>query len=124
MAKILIVEDQPLIAKICESIAEKSGHESVVVDTIDGVKALASAIERGEFGAVILDKNLKGGEKCFPEVAEWLRDQDPGLQIALNSAGSNGKEKDETEELSQRINATNVAKDPGKMSAFIQSLSS
>ena len=124
MAKILVVEDFPDLVKLYKIVIEKNGHECVVVDTVDGVRELAGAIARREFSAVILDNNLKGGEKCFPEVAEWLRDQDPGLQIALNSAGSNAKEEEEVEELSKRINATNVAKDSGKMCAFIRLLSS
>jgi DNA-binding response OmpR family regulator len=83
--RILIVEDEPLIAMMLEDFLEAGGMAVAgVSDTVQS--ALAVAGEGGVDGA-ILDVNLSGGEKSWP-VAQALADQ--GIPFLFATGGGDG----------------------------------
>lgn len=69
LQRILIVEDEPLIAMMLEDFLDALGKTHVA--TCDGVTAAIAAIEAEHPDAAILDVNLSGGEKSWP-VADAL----------------------------------------------------
>ena len=80
--RILIVEDEPLIAMLLEDFLEALGK--IHVATCDSVTAALAAIEVERPDAVILDVNLSGGEKSWP-VADALAAQN--IPFVLSSGG-------------------------------------
>ncbi len=62
--RILLVEDEPLIAMMLEDFVDVLGHR--VVGTADCVAVALNIIESGGIDAAILDVNLRGGEKSWP----------------------------------------------------------
>lgn len=62
--RILIVEDEPLIAMMLEDLVEMLGKS--VAGSADSVAAAMIAIEAGGVEAAILDLNLRGGERSTP----------------------------------------------------------
>ena len=62
--RILIVEDEPLIAMMLEDFVDMLGKS--VAGTADSVATAMEAIEDGRVEAAILDLNLRGGEKSTP----------------------------------------------------------
>lgn len=57
MARILVVEDDPVVARVTELILQRAGHHPVLVrDFLSGMSALDDPVD-----AVILDLNLPGG---------------------------------------------------------------
>ena len=69
--KILVVEDEPLIAMMLEDFLESLGHS--VTATCESVQDAMAEANKGGFDLAILDVNLKG-ESVWP-VAERLREQ-------------------------------------------------
>lgn len=67
--RILIVEDEPLIALMLEDYLDELGRE--VAGIADSVVEALRLIEEGGVDAAILDVNLRGGEKSWP-VADVL----------------------------------------------------
>ena len=67
--RILLVEDEPLIAMMLEDFLDVLGKQ--VAGTADTVAGALAAIEGEAPHAAILDLNLRGGEKSTP-VAEAL----------------------------------------------------
>ena len=80
--RILIVEDEPLIAMMLEDFLEALGKQ--LVGTCDTVQAALATIEDENPDAVILDINLSGGEKAWP-VADALAAK--GTPFILSSGG-------------------------------------
>ncbi|WP_265570614.1 response regulator [Sphingomicrobium nitratireducens] len=80
-SRILIVEDEPLIAMMLEDFLDTLGHE--VVATCESVEEGLAAVERGGIDAAILDVNLRG-ESVWP-VARKL--QEAGVPFILASGG-------------------------------------
>ena len=62
--RILVVEDEPLIAMMLEDFLEVL--EKHIVGTADSVASALALIDAGEIDAAILDVNLRGGEKSGP----------------------------------------------------------
>ena len=62
--RILIVEDEPLIAMMLEDFVEMVGKS--VAGVADSVATALTTIEAGGVEAAILDLNLRGGEKSTP----------------------------------------------------------
>lgn len=79
--KVLIVEDEPLIAMMLEDFLDAIDHQ--VAGSVDCVPDALSRIEEGGFDLAILDVNL-GGEPCWP-VADRLVEQ--GKPFILASGG-------------------------------------
>lgn len=69
LQRILIVEDEPLIAMMLEDFLEALGKTHVA--TCDSVESALAAIDVEHPDAAILDINLSGGEKSWP-VADAL----------------------------------------------------
>ena len=69
LQRILIVEDEPLIAMMLEDFLEALGKTHVA--TCDSVTSALAAIDVEHPDAAILDVNLSGGEKSWP-VADAL----------------------------------------------------
>lgn len=67
--RILIVEDEPLIAMVLEDYIENLGH--ILAGTADSVDSTLPIVAAGEFDAAILDVHLRGGEVSWP-VADAL----------------------------------------------------
>ncbi|MGN5373555.1 response regulator [Sphingomonas hankookensis] len=81
--RILVVEDEPLIAMMLEDFLEMLGR--TVAGTADSVAAAVAAIDRGGIDAAILDVHLRGGEKSWP-VADRLAAA--GIPFVLATGGS------------------------------------
>src|SRR5438445_436617 len=75
MARILVVDDEPLILKVVGRQLARHGHE--VVPAADGAEARARAAE-GRFEVALVDKNLPDTNGL--EVIRELRARDPEVQ--------------------------------------------
>ena len=62
--RILVVEDEPLIAMMLEDFLDVLGKE--FVGSADSVAAAMPLVQAGGIDAAILDVNLRGGEKSWP----------------------------------------------------------
>lgn len=82
-ARILVVEDEPLIAMMLEDFLDLLGR--TVTGTADNVGAALAAVDRGGIDAVILDVHLRAGEKSWP-VADRLAAA--GIPFVLATGGS------------------------------------
>jgi DNA-binding response OmpR family regulator len=82
-ARILLVEDEPLIAMMLEDFLDMLGR--TVAGTADSVAAAVSAIDQGGIDGAILDVHLRGGEKSWP-VADKLAAA--GIPFVLATGGS------------------------------------
>lgn len=80
--RILIVEDEPLIAMMLEDFIETLGHARA--GTADSVAMALPLVDQGGFDVAILDINLRGGELCWP-VADRLAER--GKHYLLASGG-------------------------------------
>ena len=80
--RILIVEDEPLIAMMLEDFLDALGKDCV--GTCDTVQSALATIADESPDAVILDINLSGGEKSWP-VADALAER--GIPFVLSSGG-------------------------------------
>jgi CheY-like chemotaxis protein len=83
--RVLIVEDEPLIAMMLEDFLESLGYD--IAGTADTVADALAIIERGELDAAISDVNLRGGEKSWP-IADALAAKN--IPFVLASGGSQG----------------------------------
>ena len=81
--RILVVEDEPLIAMMLEDFLDILGH--AVVGAADNVGDALTAIDARELDAAILDVNLRDGETCWP-VADKLVER--GIPFVLATGGS------------------------------------
>lgn len=83
--KILIAENSLGSQEILQRLF--LGHELIFVESIAELKEMGSKIAQGEFDAIILDDNLTDGS-CFRSgTAQWVREQNKSISIALNSSG-------------------------------------
>ncbi|TKD51102.1 response regulator [Sphingomonas baiyangensis] len=80
--RILIVEDEPLIAMMLEDFLDVLGKQ--VAGTAETVASALDCIEGGSIDAAILDVNLRGGEKSWP-VADALAQR--GIPFVLATGG-------------------------------------
>jgi CheY-like chemotaxis protein len=80
--RILIVEDEPLIAMMLEDFLDALGKAHVA--TCDSVTAALAVIDAERPDAAILDINLSGGEKSWP-VADALAARD--IPFVLSTGG-------------------------------------
>jgi len=69
--RILIVEDEPLIAMMLEDFIEALGHD--VAGTADSVEKGLAAVAKGGFDIAILDVNLRNSQPSWP-IADALDD--------------------------------------------------
>lgn len=81
-ARILLVEDEPLIAMMLEDFLDLLGHH--VAGSADTVAGALPLVATGGFDAAILDVNLKGGEPSWP-IADALTDA--GIPFVLATGG-------------------------------------
>ena len=82
--RILIVEDEPLIAMMLEDFLDVLGKE--LAGTADSVASALPLVADGGIDAAILDVNLRGGEKIWP-VADALAAA--GVPFVLATGGGN-----------------------------------
>src|SRR5437764_10549438 len=68
VARVLIVEDEPLLAMMLEDMVLQLGHS--VAEILDNLASATAAVENSHFDIAVLDVNLRG-QKSFP-VAEAL----------------------------------------------------
>lgn len=83
-SRILIVEDEPLIAMMLEDFLDILGKQPA--GSADNVAGALQLVEAGGLDAAILDVNLRGGEKSWP-VADALAAA--GVPFVLATGGSN-----------------------------------
>ncbi|WP_174284695.1 response regulator [Sphingomonas bacterium] len=81
--RILVVEDEPLIAMMLEDFLEILDKD--VAGTADSVASALALIQTGNVDAAILDVNLRGGEKSAP-VADALAAR--GIPFVFATGGS------------------------------------
>jgi DNA-binding response OmpR family regulator len=81
--RILVVEDEPLIAMMLEDFLDILGRS--VVGTADTVANALALIDAGGIDAAILDVHLRGGEKSWP-IADRLAEV--GIPFVLATGGS------------------------------------
>ncbi|MEO8374185.1 MAG: response regulator [Sphingomonas bacterium] len=81
--RILIIEDEPLIAMMLEDFLDVLGKQ--LAGTADTVADALALIEAGGIDAAILDVNLRGGEKSWP-VADALLAK--GVPFVFATGGS------------------------------------
>lgn len=62
--RILIVEDEPLIAMMLEDFVDALGHRPV--GSVDSIASAKPLVEQGDFDVCILDVNLRAGERAWP----------------------------------------------------------
>ena len=80
--RVLILDDEPLVAMLLEDYLEALGHEvTAAVETLDGALA---ALDQVAFDVAVLDCHLAGGERSWP-VAERLRER--GIPFLFSSGG-------------------------------------
>lgn len=80
--RILIVEDEPLIAMMLEDFLDALGKQ--VAGTAETVETALDCVSSGGIDAAILDVNLRGGEKSWP-VADALAQA--GIPFVLATGG-------------------------------------
>jgi len=83
--RILVVEDEPLIAMMLEDFLDMLGHE--VAGAADCVGGALTAIDAGGLDAAILDVNLRDGETCWP-VADRLVERGIPFVLATGDSGN------------------------------------
>ncbi len=84
--RILVVEDDPLVAEVAVAVLEGMGHNVALRQ--DAPSALALLRERGEFDLVFSDIVMPGGMSGI-ELAEQIATGFPGLPILLATGYSN-----------------------------------
>ena len=82
--RILIVEDEPLIAMMLEDFLELLDREAA--GTVDNVGEALARVAEGGFDAAVLDVNLRGGETCWP-IADALAAKNIPFLLATGGAG-------------------------------------
>jgi DNA-binding response OmpR family regulator len=82
--RILIVEDEPLIAMMLEDFLDALDH--LVAGTADSVSSALDLLGQGGVDAAILDVNLRGGETCWP-IADALAAADIPFILATGGGG-------------------------------------
>lgn len=80
--RILVIEDEPLIAMMLEDFIDSLGHS--IAGTCDTVGDALARVDDGGFDAAILDVHLRGGEPSWP-VADALADR--GLPFLVSTGG-------------------------------------
>lgn len=95
--RILVVEDEPLIAMMLEDFVDAIGHTPA--GTADTVASALALIEAGGIDAAIMDVNLRGGEKSWP-IADALADRT--IPFVLTSGG-NGDDIPERHRAAPRL---------------------
>jgi len=80
--KVLIVEDEPLIAMMIENFLEALDHE--VAGVADTVRSAIEIVSAGGVDVAILDRNLRAGETSVP-IAEELERR--GIPFVVASGG-------------------------------------
>ncbi len=83
--RILIVEDEPLIAMMLEDFLDALDKD--VAGSAEGVPAALELVQAGGIDAAILDVNLRGGEQSWP-VADALAEA--GVPFVLATGGGDG----------------------------------
>ena len=82
--RILIVEDEPLIAMMIEDFLDMLGKDHA--GTAESVATALEIVEAGGVDAAILDVNLTGGEQSWP-IAEALAAADIPFILATGGSG-------------------------------------
>lgn len=84
MKRILIVEDEPLIAMMLEDFLDALDYG--VAGSADSVAGALDLVEQGGCDAAILDVNLRGGEHSWP-IADRLAEAGIPFVIATGGGG-------------------------------------
>ena len=80
--RVLIVDDEPLVAMLLEDYLDALGHDvAAVVETVESALAAADEVA---FDLAILDCHLAGGTQSW-QVAERLRER--GVPFLFSSGG-------------------------------------
>lgn len=83
VSKVLIVEDEPLIAMMIEDFLDMLGK--AIAGPVDNVADALALVNAGGIDAAILDVNLRGGEMSWP-IADRLAEA--GVPFVFASGGT------------------------------------
>lgn len=113
--KIMIAEDSKIWQGLLRILLK--GHELVFVQSIGELKQMGREIAQGTFGAIILDDNLLDGSCFLSGAAQWVREQNADIRIALNSTGP-------CPDLVDWIGATDLAKNLTNIQTWLATIQS
>ena len=87
--RILVVEDEPLIAMMLEDFLDVLGKQAAA--TADSVATALAAIDSTPVDAAILDVNLRGGKRAPQSQTRWRRRTFPSSsrRVAAATASTN-----------------------------------
>jgi CheY-like chemotaxis protein len=115
--KVLLVEDEVLVAALAADGLEELGYQAVEVTTAKGAREIASGSE--QFAFAIVDIGLPDGRG--DALALELRKARPDLPIVI-ATGYDGADLDETLRKQQRTAVLNKPYDIGQLQAAIQAI--
>ena len=115
--KVLLVEDEVLVAALAVDALEELGYQTVEVTTAKAARAIASGNEPLAFAVV--DIGLPDGRG--DALALELRQTRPGLPIVI-ATGYDGAHLDETLRKQQRTAVLNKPYDIGQLQTAIQAI--
>jgi two-component system, NtrC family, nitrogen regulation response regulator NtrX len=84
MATVLIVEDQPQILALAQSLLEEEGYKTLSATTADG--ALAVLAEAKPVDILLVDIILSGDMQAGIELAKHAVEMNPGLKMIYSTA--------------------------------------
>jgi CheY-like chemotaxis protein len=115
--KVLLVEDEVLVAALAVDALEELGYETIEVTTAKAARAIASGSEQLAFA--VLDIGLPDGRG--DALALELRQMRPDLPIVI-ATGYNGAHLDETVRKQQRTAVLTKPYDIAQLQAAIQAI--
>ncbi len=86
-ARILVVDDEPLVLRVVVTVLQKAGYDAVAVEGAE--QALEAVDQRGKFDLVVSDVIMPG--MCGTELASQIRNRHPSCAIMLMSGCVSGE---------------------------------
>ena len=81
-ARILIVDDEPVVADVLGTLLRKQGYEIIVVQDASSARAMVET--DGPWDAILLDVMLPDANGL--DVLRWIRDRDPDTAVLMITA--------------------------------------
>ena len=84
MATVLIVEDQPQILALAQSLLEEEGYKTLSAATADGALAVLARAQAVDI--LLVDIILSGDMQAGIELAKHAVEMNPGLKVIYSTA--------------------------------------